>query len=272
MVKDIEGYLFVIGGAEDKEGKCTILRRFITLAGASQAVIAVVTAATERPGEAGHRYEELFSRLGAGKVRLLHVADREQANDKRSVALVEKATGVYFTGGDQLRITSLVGGTALDDELKKVSRRGAVIAGTSAGASVMSDIMIVAGMGQAEPKQDSLRLAPGLGLISQVVIDQHFAQRGRIGRLLGAMAQNPYVMGLGIDEDTAIEVSTSGRFTVVGSGCVTVLDGRTLTHSTVSDTSADEPLALTDVTLHILPAGYSFDLMTRKPSFGKVKL
>ncbi len=267
MVKDIEGYLFVVGGAEDKEGKCIILRRFITLAGGREAVIAVVTAATQRQDEVGHQYEELFSRLGAGKVRMLHVANREQANDSDNKALVESATGVYFTGGDQLRITSIVGGTALDDELKKVSRRGAVIAGTSAGASVMSDIMIVAGVGQAEPTRESLRLAPGLGLISQVVIDQHFAQRGRIGRLLGAMAQNPYVMGLGIDEDTAIEVSTSGRFTVIGSGCVTVLDGRTLTHSTVSDTTATEPLALTHVTLHLLPGGYSFDLIRRRPSF-----
>ena len=132
--------------------------------------------------------------------------------------------------------------------------------------------MIVAGVGQEEPTQDSLRLAPGLGLISQVVIDQPFAQRGRIGRLLGAVAQNPYVMGLGIDEDTAIEVSTSGRFTVLGSGCVTVLDGRTLTHSTVSDAWADEPLALTDVTLHILPAGYSFDLMTRRPALSEARV
>ncbi|MBT9134190.1 MAG: Cyanophycinase [Firmicutes bacterium] len=256
MVKDIEGHLFVIGGAEDKEGKCTILRRFVTLAGGSQAVIAVVTAATELQGEVGQQYEMLFNRLGAGKVHLLHVANREQANDSEKIALVGSATGVYFTGGDQLRITGIVGGTALDDELKKVSRRGAVIAGTSAGASVMSDIMIVAGAGQAEPTQKSLRLAPGLGLISQVVIDQHFAQRGRIGRLLGVVAQNPYVMGLGIDEDTAIEVTTSGRFTVLGSGCVTVLDGRSLTHSTVSDTWEDEPLALTHVTLHLLPGGY----------------
>lgn len=265
MVKDIEGHLFVIGGAEDKEDKCIILRRFVALAGGRDAVIAVVTAATEWQNELGTQYEQLFSRLGAGEVHVLHVSNRQQANDSKKVALVEKATGVYFTGGDQLRITSIVGGTKLDDELKNVSRRGAVVAGTSAGASVMSDNMIVAGVGQEEPSQSTLRMAPGLGLISEVVIDQHFAQRGRIGRLLGAIAQNPYILGLGIDEDTAIEVSTAGTFSVLGSGCVTVLDGRTISHSTISDASANEPIALADVTLHILPAGYTFNMMTRRP-------
>lgn len=266
MVKDVEGHLLIIGGAEDKERECRILRRFVELAGGRNAAIAVVTAATESQDEVGEQYRELFTRLGGGEIRVLHVANRGQANDKGNLAMVETATGVYFTGGDQLRITSVVGGTALDDELKKVSRRGAVIAGTSAGASVMSDTMIVAGIGQEEPKQSTLRMAPGLGLMNQVVIDQHFAQRGRIGRLLGAIAQNPYILGIGIDEDTAIEVSTSGVFTVVGSGCVTVLDGRRIVLSDISDASADQPLALSDVTLHMLPAGYTFDLNSRRPA------
>lgn len=266
MVKDIEGHLLIIGGAEDKEGECRILRRFVELAGGKNAAIAVVTAATESQDEVGEQYRTLFSRLGAGEVRILHVANRGQANDNGNLSMVESATGVYFTGGDQLRITSIVGGTGLDDALKKVSHRGAVVAGTSAGASVMSDNMIVAGIGQEEPKQSTLRMAPGLGLMNQVVIDQHFAQRGRIGRLLGAIAQNPYILGIGIDEDTAIEVSTCGLFTVVGSGCVTVLDGRGITLSDITDASLDQPLALTDVVLHILPEGYTFDLNSRRPS------
>ena len=129
--------------------------------------------------------------------------------------------------------------------------------------------MIVAGDGEEEPRREAIRMAPGLGLLKHTMVDQHFAQRGRIGRLLGALAQNPDILGVGIDEDTAIEVSTSGRFTVVGNGCVTVLDGRGITISDISDTTSEEPLALCDVLLHVLPADYTFDLATRRPASPK---
>jgi len=265
VTKDVEGHLLIIGGAEDKEGECTILKRFVKLAGGRKAVIAVITAATEAQDSVGEQYRALFSHLQAGEVRVLHVVNRGQANDGSTIEAVRSATGIYFTGGDQLRITSIVGGTALDDELKKSCRRGAVIAGTSAGASAMSDAMIIGGMGEREPKRSIVRMAPGLGLIQQAVIDQHFAQRGRIGRLLGAIAQNPYILGIGIDEDTAVEVDMAGVFKVVGSGSVTVLDGRSISISDISETSSDQPLALADVRLHVLPAGYMFDLTTRRP-------
>lgn len=266
MTKDVEGHLLIIGGAEDKEGECAILKRFVELAGGRKAIIAVVTAATEAPDSVGEQYRSLFTDLHAGEVRVLHVANRGQANDGGTIDTVKSATGIYFTGGDQLRITSIVGGTELDDQLKKACQRGAVIAGTSAGASAMSDAMIIGGMGEREPKRSTVRMAPGLGLIRQAVIDQHFAQRGRIGRLLGAIAQNPYTLGIGIDEDTAVEVDMSGVFTVVGSGSVTVLDGRSISISDISETASDQPLALADVRLHVLPAGYMFDLTTRRPA------
>ncbi|MBS3937359.1 MAG: cyanophycinase [Peptococcaceae bacterium] len=263
---EVKGRLLVIGGAEDKNGECQILQRFVELAGGSKGVIAVITAAAEAQNAVGDEYRELFVCLGAGTVQVLHVANRQQANDPEMLAKVEGASGVYFTGGDQLRITSLVGGTALDALLKELFRQGAVIAGTSAGASAMSDNMIVAGDGEEEPRREAIRMAPGLGLVRHAVVDQHFAQRGRIGRLLGALAQNPAILGIGIDEDTAIEVEMSGTFSVVGNGCVTVLDGRGITISDISDITSEQPLALCDVLLHCLPTGYSFDLKTRRPS------
>lgn len=269
---ETKGRLLVIGGAEDKSGECQILQRFVELAGGATAAITVITAAAESQDSVGAEYRELFVRLGAGAVRVIHIANRQQANAKEVLEKVDGASGVYFTGGDQLRITSLVGGTALDGLLKELCQRGAVIAGTSAGASAMSDNMIIAGDGEEEPRREAIRMAPGLGLIKHAVVDQHFAQRGRIGRLLGSLAQNPDVLGIGIDEDTAIEVEMSGRFTVVGNGCVTVLDGRGITISDISDVTSEEPLALCDVLLHCLPSGYSFDLDTRRPaSSGEAK-
>jgi len=266
VVKDVEGRLLIIGGAEDKQGECSILKRFVKLAGGRKAIIAVVTAATEAQDLVGEQYRTLLKDLDAGEVRVLHVANRGQANDGGTIETVNSATGIYFTGGDQLRITSIVGGTELDDQLKRACRRGAVIAGTSAGASAMSDAMIIGGMGEREPKRSTVRMAPGLGLIKQTVIDQHFAQRGRIGRLLGAIAQNPYTLGIGIDEDTAVEVDMSGLFTVVGSGSVTVIDGRSISIDDISETTFNQALALTNVRLHVLPAGYMFDLTTRRPA------
>lgn len=263
------GVLLIIGGAEDKSGECTVLRRFVDLAGGGEAVIAILTAAAEAQTAVGEEYRDIFVRLGARAVEVCHVANRQQANDLKAMMKVRGATGVYFTGGDQLRITSLVGGTLLDELLKEIYLRGAVIAGTSAGASAMSDSMIVAGDGEEEPRREAIRMAPGLGLLKHTMVDQHFAQRGRIGRLLGALAQNPDILGIGIDEDTAIEVSKSGRFTVVGNGCVTVLDGRGITISDISDTTRQEPLALCDVLLHVLPADYTFNLATRRPASPK---
>lgn len=265
MKQSADGRLLIVGGAEDKSGDCIILRRFIELAGDRDSRIVVITAATEYPESVGREYRALFQELDAGEVRVLHVSDREQANDRDNIDILKDRTGIYFTGGDQLRITSIVGGTALDAYLRQVWTNGAVVAGTSAGASAMSDSMIVDGGGKEEPKKCTVKLAPGLGLVQQAVIDQHFAQRGRIGRLLGAVAQNPYILGIGIDEDTAIEVHADNRFGVIGSGSVTIIDGRSITISNVSEARPKEPLALADVRLHVLPKGYYFDLTERRP-------
>ncbi len=258
------GSLVIIGGAEDKHNDCTILREVVELAGGKSARLLVLTAATQEPAVVGAQYRDIFLRLGAAEVGVLDVARRDQADDPMVSRLLEHASGVFFTGGDQLRITSILGGTRLYQHLLAAYRRGVIIAGTSAGASVMSSTMIVHGSGEQEPKQIGVRLAPGFGLVRDVVIDQHFAQRGRLGRLLSAVAQNPYVMGIGLDENTAMIVRQN-EFTVMGSGTVTILDGQHISFTNTSEVSPTDALALADVRLHVLPSGYGFSLQQRKP-------
>lgn len=261
----MQGTLLVIGGAEDKEEECVILKRFVQMAGGREGRLVLVTSATTRPREVGEGYSRLFQKLGAGEVTVLDVASRREANLESSYRLVAEATGIFFTGGDQLRITSLLGGTRLDEAFHRAYEGGAVLAGTSAGASAMSETMIVEGDGDDPPHRNNVQMAPGLGLIREVVVDQHFAQRGRLGRLLTAVAQHPYMLGVGIDEDTAMVVEPGGVFEVIGSQTVTVVDGREIRETNISETGPREPLVLTNVILHILPAGYRFDLARRRP-------
>ena len=262
----VEGKLLIIGGAEDKEGECKILKRFVQEAGGKESRIIVLTAATEYPQQVGAQYDKIFKSLGAAEVQVLDVSERVSANRETIVHELEKATGVFFTGGDQLRITGILGGTRLGRTLHRLYERGVIIAGTSAGASAMSDTMIVGGEA-GTPKKDKLTMAPGLGLLHSVVVDQHFAQRGRIGRLLSAIAQNPYVLGVGIDEDTSILVYSDGRFTVVGSQTVTVVDASPSMATNVSETSPGQALVLTPVWMHVLSDGYGFDLKRRTAYF-----
>ena len=259
------GELIIIGGAEDKEGDCKILKEFVRLSGGSKARILVITTATESPQEAGKKYKRIFNDLGSQQVETLDVNERDQAFDPVALSKVKEATGIFFTGGDQLRITSLIGGTSLDTSLHEAHVKGTILAGTSAGASAISATMIVEGDAEEAPKLNAVSMAPGLGLLNDVVIDQHFDQRGRLGRLLTAVAQNPFILGIGIDEDTAIVVRDNGVFSVLGSQAVTVVDGRGITFSNVSEASNGQALALTDIKLHILPAGYKYHLKSRVP-------
>lgn len=259
------GKLVIIGGAEDKDGPCEILQTFITLAGGTDARLVVLTVAAGDPEDVGSMYRELFYQLGAGRVTVLHLPDRQTANQKSAATQLGEATGIFFTGGDQLRITSILGGTKIDQVLHRRYDEGAVIAGTSAGAAAMSAIMIVEGASDDAPKKCTTKLSPGMGFWEKVVIDQHFAQRGRTGRLLAAIAQNPHILGVGIDEDTAVVQNGKDRFEVIGTQTVTVLDGRGIQHTNTSISEPDEPLALTYVNMHILPAGYGFDLDKRQP-------
>lgn len=259
-----EGTLLIIGGAEDKKGDCRILREFVRLASKSGRQLVIMTAATQYQEQVSDEYLEIFQRLGAPKATSMDVATRRQAQLASSAELVAEAGGIFFTGGDQLRITSLLGGTALDFALRRALENGAVIAGTSAGASVMSATMIIGGEEDASPYPGSISLGSGMGLVHQVVIDQHFAQRGRLGRLVAAVAQQPAVLGIGIDEDTAVLIENRTRMRIIGSQTVTVVDGYSCEHTNVSEAQTEQALALTGITVHILPNGYGFDLQRRK--------
>lgn len=264
MKMKTKGNLIIIGGAEDKEDRCEILNKVVEMSGGSSSRIVIMTTATEHPDEVGSMYREIFKRLGVGNVETVNINLRRDASDDEYIRLINECSCIFFTGGDQLRITSLLGGTSAYEALHSAYDRGALIVGTSAGASAMSSNMIVEGEDDDAPKYCTLKMAPGLGILSEVIIDQHFAQRGRIGRLLVAVAQNPYMLGVGIDEDTAIIVREN-IFSVIGSQTVTVVDGMYLSHSNVSELKPEEPLALTDIKLHILPKGYGFNLVSRIP-------
>ncbi len=256
------GTVIVIGGAEDKVRDRVILGRFVALAGGRDARIAVISTASSLGAEAGERYRAVFLELGAAEVRPHHAVTRTQANDEHAARMVRDTTGVFLTGGNQLRLSSTIGGTRLADAITTQFEAGAVVAGTSAGASAVSSHMIAFGASGATPKHRMAQIAAGLGLLPGVIVDQHFQQRNRLGRLLSLIAQNPSLLGLGVDEDTAGVVGPDQVMEVIGRGSITVVDGA------ASETDAWEirghrPLMISGVVLHSLPAGYQFDLRRR---------
>jgi cyanophycinase len=259
-----KGILFIIGGGEDKEGDCTILKEFVRLAGGASSRLVVMTAATKLPEEVGAEYRTIFKRLGAGRVSLVDVSTRQDATNPKSLATLEEATGIFFTGGDQLHVTALIGGSAMDELLHELYKKGIVIGGTSAGAAMMANSMFIRGTGEENPRLGNMQLGPGVEFLLGGMIDTHFSQRGRHGRLLSAVAHYPHDLGIGIDENTALVVR-DGVFEVIGAGAVTVIDAGDLTYTNVPDLKEDEGLALYNVKLHVLPAGHRFDMSARSP-------
>jgi cyanophycinase len=210
-------------------------------------------------------YREAFAGLDIGELAVLHLDERAEAVEAQNLAILDGAAGVFFTGGDQLRISSQLGGTPLEERIRRLWLDGGVLAGTSAGASVMSDLMLVAGSSRSSYRIGDLRIAAGLGVLRDAVIDQHFAERGRFGRLLGAVAHSPRVLGIGIDEDTAIVV-TGDRFEVIGSGAVYVVDAEPATRSNVAEARPDDLMSIHGVRVDVLVPGEHFDLSTRRPT------
>lgn len=257
-------HLLIIGGAEDREGECQILREFVRRAGGLQARLVVMTVATGLPGEVGEQYINIFERLGAENVRVVDTARPEDASDPRAIEIIRDATGVFFTGGNQARITELLKGTELEAALQERYTQGVVIGGTSAGAAMMPDMMIVEGEPETNPRMEVAKMDQGMGFLPGVVIDQHFAQRGRLGRLLSALSQQPAVLGFGIDENTAIAVD-GNEIEVIGEGAITVIDMAHISHTNVDELLRDEAVAICNAKLHILPHGYKFDLEKRTP-------
>ncbi|HBC97095.1 MAG TPA: cyanophycinase [Clostridium sp.] len=265
MKRKSEKNLIIIGGAEDKTGEKKILKEVCSRLDKQEDILVIATIASEIPEELGDEYRKIFQELGIKNIKILTIRNRRDAVDINNVNLIENTALMFFTGGDQLRITSLIGGTPLYSKIQKLYEGGCTFVGTSAGASVMSDTMIITGPDEESPKKCTLKMAPGLGLIKGVIIDQHFAQRGRIGRLLVGIAENPQSLGIGIDEDTAIIVSDNNEFTVMGSGAVYVIDGSNITYSNVSEQYPEEILSIFDVKLHVLKYGNKFDLINKKP-------
>jgi cyanophycinase len=255
------GHLVIIGGAEDREGPKLILSRFVELAGGAEAKIVVLTAASSEPKEMWKIYDKAFGELGVKNCLHLSIKDRAQAGDKRYADEIRSADGIFMTGGDQKRLLALIGGTLIDNAMHRAFRdRGACVAGTSAGASAMSEHMLWASLGDvSRPEKGETYLAAGLGFLQRAVIDQHFSERQRLGRLLEIVAQNPYLLGVGIDEDTALVVENRTGFEVVGKGTVTLLDGREMT-SNFLEIEERERLELVNVKLHLLPSGRRYYL------------
>jgi len=263
------GPLLVIGGAEDKLRKRAILKEFVTACGGADARIALIPTASSLGDEVVEVYDTLFRRLGAGEVVAVRPESREEAHDPDLVKAVGEATGVFMTGGNQLKLSAVICGTPLGDAIVEAHRRGAVVAGTSAGASIQSSHMVAFGVGGATPKQRMTQVAAGLGLVTSAVIDQHFDQRNRYGRLLMIVAQSPQLLGIGVDEDTCAVITEEddpqGRhdvLRVLGRGSVTILDPARIV-SNAHEAKRSSPLLASGVVLHVLPAGAAFDLTSR---------
>ena len=258
------GRLIIIGGAEDKYNERHILRRFLAMSGGPNASILIVPIASEFPEVAAHVYTDVFTTLGAGRVQTVHVATRQEAMNL-DLDPFDDVTGVFISGGDQARLASKLGGTAFASWLKeRAEKNEIVLAGSSAGAAGMSQSMIVRGKPSAAPSTETIRLSPGLGILGDVIVDQHFTQRHRLSRLITAVSYNPANLGIGIDEDTAI-VLHNGLLDVIGSGTVTILDASHVTFSDIAEHPGNRPFALCDLRLHILNNTLRFDLERRQP-------
>jgi cyanophycinase len=261
-----KGTLVAIGGHEDRVGDKHILRAVADRIGHDGKIV-VCTVATEEPHALWEEYESAFRSLDIPHVYRLDIESREDASSPRALRILEGATGVFFTGGDQLKITGQIGDTPTCSRVREIFEQGGVVAGTSAGASVMSETMLVTNSSEASDRVGSAELmAPGLGFASDMLIDQHFTERGRMARLIGAISQNPHVLGVGIDEDTALILEHQRCFRVLGAGGVYVVDASKTTRSNMGEATAERTLSTFGIKVHMLSQGDRFDLSTRTPS------
>lgn len=259
---NLSGPLLAIGGAEDKVRDRLILRRFVELAGGDKARIAVLPTASGFH-EAGQRYVRIFNELGVAGASSLEIREREDAQSAEYAAQVRESTGVFLTGGNQVRIASVLGGTPVSDALSDVHATGVVVAGTSAGASVMTAVMVAGGEFRRTPAANMARMAPGLGLIDSLVIDQHFRERDRVARLVTMVSYNPGLLGVGIDEDTAALILPDRQMEIIGSGSVVIVDGSRMS-SNVYSRRGGTPLTITNAIIHFLGSGSRFDMIERE--------
>jgi cyanophycinase len=260
---DVRGYIIPVGGAESKIGSPLILKRFVRLCGGRDARIVVIPTASSL-ADTGERYEALFKELGAKRVDILDFETRADCEDEKRLATLEHARGIFLTGGNQLRLSTTLGGTSVARAIRRLNAAGVHVAGTSAGAAFLSEHMIASGEEGATPHSGDVTLSPGLGLTNRVVIDQHFRQRDRLGRLLTALAYNPFGIGLGLDEDTAAFIGPDDTLEVVGSNAITIIDPADVEYSSMDQAEKGDPICLIGVRLHVLVRGAGYDLHRRK--------
>jgi len=263
------GWIIPIGGAENKENDRHILERFVRCSGGPDADIVVIPTAS-RLHETGPRYEKLFKDIGAVRVDVMDFDTRRDCHEPGRLRRLEEASGIFFTGGNQLRLTTLLGGTPVAKLVRTRNAGGVTVGGTSAGASILSEHMIAFGDEGSSVISGSVRLAPGLGLTNRFIIDQHFRQRDRLGRLLTALAYNPFAIGIGLDEDTAAFIGPDETVEVEGSGGVTIVDAADVSYSSMDSVTEGQPVCMLGLRLHVLVAGATFNLHTRIASAGSL--
>lgn len=259
MTRRKTGRLLLIGGGERRDGDHRVLQHFVKEAGGKKARVLVCGAALDESEGSVKEYESIFEDLGVGEVWGAPISDRSEADGDEVVERLMDSTALFLTGGDQLRITSLMAGTRLGDRLKHRNDEGGyLIAGTSADAAAMGSVMLLGGAEHGTVRRVDVKIGPGLGYLRDSVVDTHFNERGRVSRLLAIFAQNSQVLGIGIDADTALDVHVGSHYQVVGSGTVTVFNGR-VSFSNAARVQEDEPMAVSGVQLHVLVEGYGFD-------------
>jgi cyanophycinase len=249
------GHLVIIGGGEDRKDDKQILSRFVELSGGEKARIAVLTAASRHHNEMMEVYERAFGDLGVRELMPVRIEKRAEADEEDNAAIIEKANGIFMTGGDQRRLVALIGGTAVSRAMHHAFNHGACIAGTSAGASAISEHMLSAGEPVRVPDPMHPLLGAGLGFLRRAAIDQHFSERRRLGRLLSVVAANPYLLGMGIDEDTAVVIEPGSSIEVLGEGAVTIVDGREVVLNAHDVNESNRP-QMSNIRLHLLPSGF----------------
>lgn len=256
--------IMVIGGAEDKENQREILKTFFEKSGGDHAIIGIIPCASREPTLIGDRYYQIFTEMGAKQVQVLDLRQPAESHDPRWSTILSNCTGVFITGGDQVRLCWLIGGSQLLETIKTRVKLGKlVLAGTSAGAAMMGAKMISGGSSGESPNRALVDLADGLAILPELVVDQHFHNRNRMARLLSAIANFPDRLGIGIDEDTCAMFAGDGTFQVLGAGTITVIDPGKLSHTNFSETVDTLPLSMHNLTVHILVTGDKYDYRNR---------
>jgi cyanophycinase len=264
MVNSTHYPVMVIGGAEDKVNGCDILTAFFQSAGGKQATIGIIPCASQEPSVVGDRYYQIFKTMGARQIQILDIRQPKECDESRWLNTLANCTGIFFTGGDQMRLCDLLGGSKFMTTIQaRIQSGDLVFAGTSAGAAIVGEKMISGGISGESPNRSLVDLTDGLGIFPELLVDQHFHNRNRMARLMSAIAANPDKLGIGIDEDTCAAFNDDRTFEVIGKGTITIIDPGKLTHTNYPDSSHTSPLSLHNLTVHVLSQGDRYDYQQR---------